>query len=139
VGRVAIDVPRAIADERSPDNLQLLDGDSILVPQRSFTVQVAGAVNAPTVVAYVAGQSLDYYISQAGGLAKLADGHRAYVTQPNGKRETRGHFRTPTPLPGSSVVVPTKDATGGIPWATALAAAAPVIASLVTLIVALRR
>jgi polysaccharide biosynthesis/export protein len=112
VGRVAIDVPRAVKNPRSPENLLLTDGDRITVPQRSYVVTVRGAVNAPNVVAYVPGQGLGYYLSQAGGAAPNGDKRRAYVTQPNGKRETNGRFSSPEPLPGSLVVVPVQNPTG---------------------------
>jgi protein involved in polysaccharide export with SLBB domain len=140
VGRVAIDVPRALKKRKSPENLLLMNGDQIAIPQRSYVVTVRGAVNAPTVVAYVPGQDLDYYISQAGGSARNSDNARAFVTQPSGKRETRSRIRpTPKPLPGSLVEVPVLDPLYKSNWLQTLATATPILASLATLIIALRR
>ena len=138
VGRVAIDVPQALKKRRSPDNMLLMNGDVIAVPQRSHVVTVRGAVNAPTVVAYVPGRDLDYYISQAGGSARNADNKRAFVTQPSGKRETKSWGRSPKPLPGSLVEVPVLDSQYRTNWVQTLATVTPILASLVTLIVALR-
>jgi len=139
VGRVAIDVPQAMKKKRSPENLLLMNGDQIAIPQRSYVVTVRGAVNAPTVVAYFPGRDLDYYVSQAGGPARNADNKRAFVTQPSGKRETKSWGRSPTPLPGSLVEVPALDPAYRTSWLATLGNATPVLASLVTLIVALRR
>ena len=138
VGRVAIDVPRALKDHDSPENLLLADGDEVMIPQRSNVVTVRGAVNAPNVVAYVPGKDIEYYIQQAGGPSREADRRRAFVTQPSGKRETGGAFRNPKPMPGSLVVVPEVDPTQRTNWIQTLGAVTPILASIVTLILALR-
>ena len=139
VGRVAIDVPRAISKRNSPDNLLLMDGDKITIPQRSNVVTVRGAVNAPNVVAYVQGKDMFYYIDQAGGGARNGDLRRAFITQPSGKRETRSFGNSsPRPLPGALVVVPELDPTDRVNWVTVVAALAPVMASLATLLIAIR-
>ena len=106
IGRVALDLPTALRRARSPDNIVLVDGDHIMVPQRSFVVRVEGEVNAPNVVAYAEGQGLSYYIQQAGGISRTGDKGAVYITQPNGKRQTAGWGRDPQPLPGSIIVVP---------------------------------
>jgi protein involved in polysaccharide export with SLBB domain len=139
VGRVAIDVPQALKKRKSPENLLLMNGDMIAIPLRSYVVTVRGAVNAPTVVAYVAGQGLDYYISQAGGSARNADNKRAFVTQPSGKRETKGWASSPKPLPGSLVEVPVLDPAFRTNWLQTLATVTPIVASMVTLMLALKQ
>ncbi len=138
VGRVAIDVPRALQRPNSPDNLLLLHGDNITIPMRSNVVTVRGAVNAPTVVAFVSGKDLEYYISQAGGPARNADHKRAFVTQPTGKRETKRFGIAPKPMPGSLVEVPALDPAFKTNWLQTLATISPLIASLAAIIVAAR-
>lgn len=137
IGRVAVDVAQALRRRNSPENLLLMDGDEINVPVRSNVVTVRGAVNAPNVVAYVPGKSLDYYVDQAGGPAREADYARAFVTQPSGKRETRSaHWlfpdHSPKPLPGSTVVIPARDLADRAQTAQILNALAPLFASLAT-------
>lgn len=132
VGRVAIDVPTALRRPQSPDNLLLLDGDHIFVPQRSFIVRVEGAVNAPNVVAYAPGRGVDYYVKQAGGVARNGDSRHAYVTQPNGKRETKGRFTEPKPLAGSVVVVPVLDPSSRRNLLQTIANVTPLITSIIT-------
>ena len=76
--------------ERAPiDNIQLVDGDSIFIPKFNPVVVVRGAVNSPVGVAYVDGADLDYYSARPAGRRRRAISGRAYVTQPNGKVETR--------------------------------------------------
>lgn len=138
VGRVAIDVPQALRRRNAPDNMFLMDGDRITIPQRSNVVTVRGAVNAPNVVAYVAGKSISYYIDQAGGPARNADSRRAFITQPSGKRQTVSIYRPlPKPMPGALVVVPELDPSDRTNWVQVMAALAPVLVSLTTLILAL--
>ncbi len=138
VGRVAIDVPQALRRHSAPDNLLLMDGDQITIPQRSNVVTVRGAVNAPNVVAYVSGKDIEYYIDQAGGAARNADRRRAFITQPTGKRETKSRLRpSPRPMPGSLVIVPEVDPLGRTNWVTVLAAVAPIVASLAALVISL--
>lgn len=144
VGRVAIDVPQAIRRRESPENVLLVDGDQITVPPRSTIVTVRGAVNAPNVVVYVPGKNLRYYVGQAGGPARESDYKRAFVTQPNGKRDatrSRSYFpdHVPKPLPGSIIVVPERDPLDRINYVQVLTAVAPILASIATLFLAVRR
>ena len=115
LGRIGLDVPRVMKNPRHRDNLVLQDGDSIDVPQFAAVVNVRGAVNSPVAVAYVPGKDLNYYVNAAGGTNSKGELKRAYVTQPNGRVETR-HGRSvflpawvPEPQPGASVFVPEKD------------------------------
>jgi polysaccharide export outer membrane protein len=136
LGRVAIDVPTALKKRRSPENLLLLNGDEVTIPIRSHVVTVRGAVNAPNVVAHVPGKDIDYYIAQAGGPSRDADNKRAFVTQPSGKREIKNWNRRPRPLPGSLVEVPAIDPTDRRAWLQVFATVTPIVASLVTLVLA---
>src|SRR5205814_1409982 len=45
VGRVGIDLPRIMRDPKDPDNLPLIDGDSIFIPKYIGIVTVRGSVN----------------------------------------------------------------------------------------------
>lgn len=143
VGRVAIDVPQALKDKQSPENLLLMDGDDISVPVRSTLVAVRGFVNAPNVVAFVPGKNLDYYIQQAGGFGLNASEKRAFVTQPNGKRETWKRRRflpdaVPIPLPGSLVVVPEKAPEERTNYVATMSALAQMLTGLIAIIITVR-
>jgi protein involved in polysaccharide export with SLBB domain len=142
-GRIGIDLARVLKKPKHPDNVLLVDGDSIYIPVFEEVVHVIGAVNAPTAVPYVPGASVDYYVHAAGGSAARGDRKKAYVTQPNGKIESRyrslGLFAAvPRPEPGSTVFVPIRvEEKRDI--ATVFATATSVVTSLATLILLLRK
>lgn len=145
VGRIGIELPNVLRNPRSPDNLPLQDGDSLYIPRYTAIVNVQGAVNSPVAVTYARGKSIDYYIRAAGGPSLKADVGRAYVTQPNGKVQSReNHFllpdRVPDPLPGSTVFVPDKDVSqpGTAALLANIGSAVQVLATLVAVIVAVR-
>jgi protein involved in polysaccharide export with SLBB domain len=144
VGRIGIDLPDVLRDANSVDNLRLVDGDSIFIPKFTQVVIVRGAVNTPVGVAYVDGANLDYYLRSAGGVTPTGDHGRAYVTQPNGKVATF-HRRLlfweskPKPLPGSTVVVPTRDPSDRREWLPIATAVTSILGTLVTLAAILKR
>jgi protein involved in polysaccharide export with SLBB domain len=144
VGRIGIDLPAVLRDNGNIDNLALFDGDSIFIPQFAPVVAVRGAVNSPVGVAYVAGANIDYYIRAAGGANAQGDAGRAYVTQGNGKVESRHrHFvlwsSRPDPLPGSTVVVPAKDPSNRRDWVTIATVATSILGPMVTIFAILKR
>jgi protein involved in polysaccharide export with SLBB domain len=144
LGRVGIDLESAMRDPHSSDNLVLADGDEINVPPFMPFVSLTGAVNNPVAVAYVPGAPMDYYIASAGGLAIHADAGRAYVLQPGGKLESRErhlHLWTssPTPLPGSTIVIPTKDPNDKHDWLAIATASTSILGSLVAIAAIVRR
>ena len=145
VGRIGIELPDVIRNSRSPDNLPLQDGDSLFIPRLNPVVSVQGAVNSPLSVTYTPGRSIDYYIRAAGGPSRKADSKRAYVTQPNGKVESRTpHFLlpdgVPKPQPGSAVFVPERDPFDKpFDALTSLGSLAQIMAGLATLLIAVRR
>jgi protein involved in polysaccharide export with SLBB domain len=145
VGRIGIELPDVLKNAKSLDNLPLQDGDSLFIPRYNAVVNVQGAVNSPVSVTYAPGRSMDYYIRAAGGPSKKADLKRSYVTQPNGKVEAReSHFLFPDGVPkpraGSIVYVPERDpADRQTDLLQNAGAIAQIAATLVTLVIALRR
>ena len=138
VGRVGVDLPRALRDPKSVDDLVLQEGDSIYIPPYSGIVTVSGAVNAPISLAYVPGADLDYYVRAAGGTTRSGDRGRAYVKQASGRVETvhrRAMFPddVPKPGPGSKVVVPEKPPSDKGLWVASLPVVASIVGSLVAL------
>lgn len=107
-GFVPIDFERALRDQSSDDNIVLEDGDSIYVPRYEELVYVRGEVFVPSPVLYKKGESLKYYIKQAGGYREEADEGKTVVFLPTGKKWEPGWFILPDPeiLPGSVIYVP---------------------------------
>jgi len=142
--RVGIDLSTVLKQPGFRDNIILASGDSIYIPEFNPLVQVQGTVNAPGPVAYTPGKNLDWYVQAAGGYGETGDRTRAFVTQPDGKREAvRRRFffadDVPTPRPGAVITVPERKAPSA-PSNTAavLGVLASVMASLTTVIVVLK-
>jgi polysaccharide export outer membrane protein len=141
--RVGLDLPAVLKDSNFVDNLQLADGDSIFIPRFAPVVLIRGAVNSQVGVAYLEGADLAYYVRSGGGPTVKGDPGRAYVTQPNGKVETRqGHvFYTsePHPQPGSTVMVPEKDPLDHRDWVQIASTLTALLGSLVAVVALLKR
>ena len=144
VGRINVNLPRALRDTTSRYNIMLQRGDSIHIPEYLPSVKVTGAVNSPGSVLWEKGKGLDYYVSGAGGFSYRADKKRVTVQYANGeirtKRRTLLFSSTPRPGPGSEVLVPVKDTvsrTSNVPGV--LSALAQVLVSLATLVVVATR
>ena len=138
IGRVNIDLPEALHDQKSRHNVILQPDDSIDVPEYQPTVKVTGAVNAPSSLLWRRGADLDYYLSSAGGLAARADGGRVSVRYANGDARTKRHWlffsSKPTPGPGSEVFVPTKPPGEGVNTVALMGAIASILTSLVAIV-----
>ena len=144
VGRIGVDLSAVLRDPRNVDNLALFDGDSIYIPRYAPVVTVRGAVNSQVGVAYVAGANIDYYIRAAGGENAQGDAGHAYVTQGNGKVESQHRHwllwrSRPDPLPGSTVVVPTRDPNNRRDWVAVATVATSILGPLVTIFAILKR
>lgn len=138
-GRININLPNAMRDTTSRDNIILQPGDSIVVPEYEPSVRVIGAVNSPGSVLYKKGEGIGYYISAAGGGTRLAVEGQASVRQPDGEVQTRGHtllfFRNdPDPGPGSTVLVPARDPSDRTDLAALFGSIAQALASTMAII-----
>ncbi len=79
VGRLVIDVSHLDSDE-----LELRDGDQLLIPQKPQVVTVLGEIQQNTSHLYDEGLSRNDYINLSGGLTRRADKGRIYVVRANG-------------------------------------------------------
>ncbi|MGH7673506.1 MAG: SLBB domain-containing protein [Gemmatimonadales bacterium] len=145
-GRINIDLPRALRDTASRDNVILQPGDEITIPEYLPSVKVSGAVNSPGSVLYRRGAGLDYYLSAAGGFSRLADKGLVSVRFANGEVRTKGGGflflggGAPSPGPGSEVFVPSKDPTEAkTDYVSLFGAIAQILASTVAIIVVVTR
>jgi len=145
IGRIGIQLSDVLRHSRSHDNVPLQDGDSIYIPRFNPVVNVQGAVNSPVAVTYAPGKTIEYYVRAAGGPTVRADVKRSYVTQPNGKVESRqARFLlpdgVPTPQPGSTVIVPNRDPLEKpVDYVASISTLSQVLVGLVGLVLAIRR
>lgn len=138
-GWIPIDFKKALEEPTSRDNIAMEEGDSIYVAYLEDLVNVKGEVFVPSFVVYKKGESVDYYITQAGGYKEEADKGKVVVFLPGGKKWESSTWPFPDPeiLPGSLVYVPTKiereDKTLPIltAWATVMASLAAITVAIV--------
>ena len=113
LNRVDVDVAVAVSNPGSRNDIELLAGDSLYIPEYSPTVVVQGAVNSPVTVLWREGFSFNDYIEAAGGFRSDADEGRSSVRLASGLAQTRSRFlfwsSYPRPDAGSVISVPAKD------------------------------
>ncbi len=107
VGRMVVRLDAAQKLRGTPDDIVLVDGDALTVPEPPASVLVVGAVRTSTSVLYQQGANVDYYINRVGGLAKEADKKEIHIVRADGSAVSS--FTNLRDLePGDTVVVPTK-------------------------------
>src|SRR3989441_8972907 len=138
VGRVNIDLRRALRDTSSASNIILQPGDSIDIPEYQPAVKVGGAVNSPGSVLWKRGAGLDYYLEGAGGFSNRASKGKVSVKYANGEGRTRKRAlffsSDPRPGPRSEVFVPVRDSTERTNYTQLFTSIVQIIASAVTTI-----
>ncbi len=112
VQSIGIDLEEIMNNKGTKIDLILEEGDELLIPSAKQTVDVQGKVFSPSLVQYVPGKSLKYYIQNAGGFFEDARKSKVYVIYANGSIKTTKSFlgikSYPKVLPGSVIVVPAK-------------------------------
>jgi len=115
-GRVVLDMKpdsSAVADIPA---FPLEDGDTLYIPPRLSTVQVAGAVYNANAFRFDSKKRLIAYLNAAGGATREADQKRIYVIRADGtvvSRQSRnmhshGRYENLRLLPGDAIIVPEK-------------------------------
>ncbi|MBZ5526590.1 MAG: SLBB domain-containing protein [Acidobacteriia bacterium] len=127
-GRVVIHVaPKLQAWRNTAADVELRDGDVLLIPKKANYVMITGQVFNPTAVSYRPGRSAKWYLSQAGGLTQIADKKAVFVIRADGSvisAQNNSAWWAGDPLrtalmPGDSIVVPEKaPRIGNRNWAT---------------------
>ena len=103
---VGIELEEALKHPGSDKDVQLRQGDKLIVPEYNSTVKISGDVMYPNTVTYEKGKGADYYINQAGGFGNRAKRSRTYIIYMNGKVAKVGH--NAKIRPGCEIVVPSK-------------------------------
>ena len=102
---VGIHLDEALANPGCTQDIELMDGDRLIVPRFNHTVRISGSVNAPNTVAFEEGENYKYYIRQAGGFAENSKKSHAFIVYQNG---TIAVAKKGKIEPGCEVVVPTR-------------------------------
>ena len=134
---VGIHLDDALANPGSDEDIELQDGDRLVIPRFNHTVKISGDVLKPNTVAIKEHKNYKYYIEQAGGYGRRARKGHTYIVYQNGTiaKASKGEIE-----PGCEVIVPTKgpkDATAVQQWlgmSTSLASLATMFISIANMI-----
>ncbi|MGD0668500.1 MAG: SLBB domain-containing protein [Bryobacteraceae bacterium] len=112
-GRIVLDLQPGSNDLSKLMNLQLEDGDKLVVPARPATVNVFGAVYNQNSFLYDPAQRVEDYLREAGGPTRTADKGHMFVIRADGSvlprqgsSPFRKAFESARLNPGDSVVMP---------------------------------
>ena len=102
---VGIHLDEALANPGCDEDVELQDGDRLVIPRYNRTVKISGDVQKSNTVAFKDKKSYKYYIDQAGGYGKRARKSHTYILYQNGTiaKASKGDIE-----PGCEIVVPTK-------------------------------
>ena len=115
-GRVVLDMQPTATTVADIPAFPLEDGDTLYIPPRLSTVEVAGEVYNANAFRYQPGERLITYLNAAGGATREADPKRMFVIRADGtvvSRQSRnshshGSYDNLKLLPGDAIVVPEK-------------------------------
>ncbi len=104
---VALDLEKAIENPYSDNDIKLVSGDRIMIPEYENTVRVVGEVMFANAVSYIKGKPLSFYIDAAGGYSTNAKKSKVYIVYANGSanKSLLGNVKIE---PGCTIVVPSK-------------------------------
>lgn len=109
-GRLLVDVNRALAGREDAD-IELLDGDKLVIPERTNTISIVGEVRRSSSHGFREGYGVEDYINLAAGFTARADKDNVYVVKANGgvfqPKESLFSFLSGARLQaGDTIVVP---------------------------------
>lgn len=110
VGRMVVRLASPETLKSSNDDVVLVDGDTLDIPEPSSSVLVVGAVRNSTSVSFVSGSNVDYYVNRVGGLSGEADKKAIHLVKADGSTLS-GFSNIRTVEPGDTVVVPPREDT----------------------------
>ena len=102
---VGIHLDEALANPGCDEDVELQDGDRLVIPRYNRTVKISGDVQKSNTVAFKNKKNYKYYVEQAGGYGKRARKSHTYILYQNG---TIAKASKGTIEPGCEIVVPTK-------------------------------
>ncbi len=123
-GRLVIDLASIENLKGSPQDIVLIDGDSLLVPENPQTVNIQGEVYNSTSLNWEPGKTVGYYLDKVGGSKETANKEEMFVVRADGTvvskqqagrslgwdkerwRWTFGGFENTILYPGDSILVP---------------------------------
>ena len=102
---VGIHLDEALENPGGEQDIELIDGDRLIIPRYNRTVRISGNVRTPNTVALTNDKNYKHYIEQAGGYGDRAKKRDTYIVYQNGtiKKARKGKIE-----PGCEIIVPSK-------------------------------
>jgi len=111
-GRIVVNLSE---DFEESQQVQVKDGDELIVPEISSNVYVYGEISNEGSVMYQPNKNVEYFVNKSGGFKKFADENSIYILHPNGEsvryRSKKNIFESKPKsdvkiYPGSIIFVP---------------------------------
>lgn len=126
IGRQVVSITRDVKKwAGTSEDIELRDGDAIYIPRRPNYVLVQGQVYNATALTYRPGETVKWYLLQAGGATQTANKKRIFVIRANGGvvASSEPHFWHEGVLeerlgPGDTIIVPEKAVSTRSGWKT---------------------
>ena len=127
---VGIHLDEALENPGSTQDIELINGDLLVIPRYNHTVRISGDVNAPNTVAFESGKGYKYYVEQAGGFGNRAKKKNTFIVYQNGTiaKASKGSIE-----PGCEIVVPSREKRNGSETAQWITGISTGISSLATM------
>ena len=107
VGRMVVHLETPDRLKGTGDDVVLIEGDTLEVPEPPQSVLVIGSVRNSTSVQYKPGADAEYYINRVGGFSKEADKKETHIVRADGSAIS-SFTNVRTVEPGDSIIVPPK-------------------------------
>ncbi|HEV8616618.1 MAG TPA: SLBB domain-containing protein, partial [Methylomirabilota bacterium] len=108
VGRMVIRLADASTLSGTQDDIVMVDGDTLDVPEPPSSVLVIGSVRSSTSVLYQPKADIDYYINRVGGYSKAADKKEVHIVKADGSGIS-SFANVRDVEPGDTIMVPPKE------------------------------
>lgn len=102
---VGIHLDEALANPGCDEDVEMQEGDRLVIPRYNRTVKISGDILKSNTVAFKEKKNYKYYIEQAGGYGKRARKSHTYILYQNG---TIAKASKAEVEPGCEIIVPTK-------------------------------
>ena len=114
-GRIVVDL--VSSETSNMQQVQVKEGDQLIIPELSNNVYVYGEISTEGSVMYQVNRDVEYFVDKSGGFKKFADVNSIYILHPNGESvryQTKRNLFESQPkseimiYPGSIIFVPRK-------------------------------
>ena len=108
---ISLSIEGILKKPKSKNNVEVRDGDHIVINKKTQLVNITGQVNRPGFFKFIEGKRLKYYLKAAGGFKPQADKKNIWIEYPDGlsKEYRKNLFLSPMVMDGSVIYVGEKE------------------------------